>query len=503
MLAPAVQWRKEVRELLPWWSVTVAMMAASWALMHPDALPLDSIYSWTIVQDRSSLLSIGLATYATGALTLGALSIGHEYSHGTLTQLLAQPVARAHVLQVKLLVLAPMMLLLGALAVGAWGEENLLAGLHPLRLALVPLAGGLFLTPWLTMVGRGPLAGVVFTLALFSIVWLVSFHLRSNYLWFGTTVLGVAGAVMTWRTFLRLEATGGTEAEVDFGAWFSRPSVETRAARLGQNRVWLLVKKEMRLQQATFLVSGLYVAVWVMVVAGRRYGGDASADSPLAVAAFLNACLVPLLSGAVMSAEERRLGTAAWHTLLPLAAWKQWAVKASVAVGSTLVLAVVLPSFLGTIAAAPGVRGGMEPMTAVVLCVTAAYVSSLSTTSLRALLFTGPVVVVAFFLALNVGWPLVRIAQPAIRWLVQALPIVKIPDPSYVWWAGYDVELAAGGLALLLLRFGLANHRSADRSRGRTARQFAWISAYGATAWLLMSFASNLIVRWLLAAQGR
>jgi hypothetical protein len=501
MLAPAVQWRKEVRELLPWWAVTVVMMAACWLLMHPDALPRDSIYSWAtdrvytwlVVNDRNSLLGIGLVAYATGAVTLGALSLGHEYSHDTLAQLLAQPIARAQVLQVKLLVLAAMLLPLGLLAVGAWGFERALVGLLPWPLLLVPVAGGLFVAPWLTMIGRGPLAGVVFTAALFSAAAVgTSYRPPSPGFWLAIVTLVAAGATLTWRTFLRLQATGGTHGEVDFAAWITG-SPEDAQAKAGQNWSWLLVKKELRLQQATFVVSGLFLAAWSIVFGRKWLGLSGTAETPLLVATFLNACLVPLLAGAMTSAEERRLAVAQWQTLLPAAASKQWVIKSGVAVGITFVLAGFLPAHLAGIAGEPSMREIPGTLAVVIFCVTAIYISSISSSGLRAFLVTGPVVTVSMLLVPLVLWPIVRGAHPAVHWLAYALPVVPFPDWAWRSWSQYELGVASGGLALILLRFGHLNHRLADRSRVRIAAQLAWISVYVCASWIFVTFVEHLI----------
>ncbi len=53
-----------------------------------------------------------------GSVALGALSIGHEYTNRTLTLLLSLPAARRRLYLVKLGVLGPMVLTLGALAFG-------------------------------------------------------------------------------------------------------------------------------------------------------------------------------------------------------------------------------------------------------------------------------------------------------------------------------------------------------------------------------------------------
>ena len=61
-------------------------------------------------------------------------------------------------------------------------------------------------------------------------------------------------------------------------------------------------------------------------------------EFPLAGVGILYGALLAVLIGSLASAEERQNGTLEWQLLLPMAAWKQWAVK----VGTVLVLTALL-----------------------------------------------------------------------------------------------------------------------------------------------------------------
>lgn len=502
--AASIQWRKEVRELLPWWVATVVAMTACIALMRPDSLPTDLVYSWAVRLDRDFLLGVGLSAYAIGAVTLGALTIGQEYGHHTLSTLLTHPMSRGRMLLIKLVVLTIMLAAIGALAFGAWGSNpTLIANFDYDRIVgfgLLPLACGLFLAPWLSMLGRGSLAGLVFTLALPSLAWVgvASLRLPVGVFWVATLALAGIGAVMTWRTFLRLEAAGERQVNVDLSAWFS-PAVQGGQASRAQNPVWLLVKKEVRLQQATFVVSGLYVAVCLAVVAIRRFVPDAfEGSSPLFVATIVNSGLVSLMAGAFASAEERRLGAAEWTALLPFAAWRQWLIKASVVVGLTFLLVVVPPTVLDALGTELGLRDGMEPETVVLLSIVALYISSSSTNGVRALLIAVPAIAVAALLLLEVLYPIARAALAAMNWFVRSLPIVEVDPLAHSWWLRHGAWWMTAGFALLLLWFGYLNHRTSDHSVSRLARQFGWLSAYVTAAIFILLLGSRIILRWLM-----
>ena len=116
--------------------------------------------------------AVGVLAFVIGTVALGALSIGHEYTNHTLTLLLLLPADRRRLFLVKLGVLAPMLLTLGAIAVGilfaphARDPAFLRNGTFPFLAVLC----GLFVAPWLTMVCRTPLAGIVFSLSILGLM---------------------------------------------------------------------------------------------------------------------------------------------------------------------------------------------------------------------------------------------------------------------------------------------------------------------------------------------
>jgi ABC-type transport system involved in multi-copper enzyme maturation permease subunit len=88
----ALQIRKEARALLPVW------MACASALVLV-----------AVVGDARFYLAALLA-YGLGAIALGALSVGHEYSGRTLALLLSFPIDRRRVFLLKLAVLSVLLL---------------------------------------------------------------------------------------------------------------------------------------------------------------------------------------------------------------------------------------------------------------------------------------------------------------------------------------------------------------------------------------------------------
>jgi ABC-type transport system involved in multi-copper enzyme maturation permease subunit len=228
VLRPALVW-KEVRGLGPTWLTAAALLVAVGFV----ETSLDTVSQLTVL------------FYVGACALLGALSIGQEFTDRTLAALLAQPAARSSVLLHKLGVVAAMLLALGGLA---WAY-----GLTPLAVArawpeisptgrvlatVLPVLGGVLLTPCLTLLTRSALAGCVFTIGL-SMVMAIGSQAALPWLYgdaatlaqanarildiFAHTMLAVVvlSALVTWRLFMRLEAIEGRGLELHLPAWLS------------------------------------------------------------------------------------------------------------------------------------------------------------------------------------------------------------------------------------------------------------------------------------------
>lgn len=348
MIRPAM-WmlvRHEVRALWLVWAASAAVCLAARVVNQPR---------W--------LLPSYLA-YFVGSVALAALAIGHEYTHGTLPALLSLPVDRRRLLSAKLLTLLPMLVTLAPLAL-AISPDTQPSGRGTVDVAL-SLLTAVSVAPWLTMLCRSPLAGTVFAVGLAGGLHLVSLGALIAYVKlaglpglplqvFGDRILAglliasaAAGAIGGWRRFMTLEAIDGRGAEVTWPLWLRSTMVLDEAAHVMPAQrfspLWLLVTKELRLQQMSIAVVAINVAIWLasLFVVGR----SAESDEVLASLAVLYGALVAMLIGALASAEERHLGTLTWQMLLPVAAWQQFAVKTLVALTLSLLLAFALPLLL-------------------------------------------------------------------------------------------------------------------------------------------------------------
>lgn len=434
---------KEARALLPTWSAGV--LAATIAAVT--------------VRDFHQFSRFA---FAAATVALGAQAIGHEYAHRTIGLMLTLPIDRRRLFLLKLGVAAALVLTLVAYA--AW-----------LGILLVPpqlpwwilAAVALGLAPLLTMACRSQLAGTIFSLSLPWMVLIVvvlvagtaldaSADVERTALAAWSRLMGpmlIVGAALGWRLFMRLESIDGA-AGLHIG-W----SIARREARRS-HPVWQLVKKECRLQQMAFAVAVLYLVGSAMAVGLDVPGpGGVSVVGATTVVYGLG---LPVLIGALATAEERQLGTIAWQLQLPMSARRQWAVKVAVVFGLAWLLTIAVPRVVvpwlwpGQVLLGQLSIGMLLVLTAVGL-----YVSSLSAATVRAMVAS--VVAVWFVLWLAAVFEMRMRGSGALLMLTV--------------WSAVSVPLVA---------FAFVNHRPEPPSVGRVVRQAVALVVI-ATGWLAIA----------------
>jgi hypothetical protein len=466
---------KELRALLPVWA------AAAGAVLTP-----------ALVRE---LRPFGLPAYFIGAVALGALSVGHEYSHRTLALTLTLPISRRRILVTKLAALGLLLVALamvGMLSVSIGRREAVFGQ----ALVWLPILAGLFITPYLTMATRSPIAGAVFTLGIAGVLtiggeWIgvLKYGYTGNvdsfrvaFLWRALLVLSAASAALMWWTFPRLQVLDGPGAAIDL----VQPAVTSSAVLTKRNPIWVLIKKELRLQQLAFVIAAVYAAVHI-VVATRTRGMFLAIDAATVVA-LMYAGVLALLVGAVASAEERGLRTLDAQLLLPMGASRQWLIKSATVLGLALVLAILLPAALAavfppepivwarTLKSMVAIR---SVVTVLAMTVIGLYVSTLCSSGVWALMLSVPAgFAVAGFvmkLGLFVQRSLYRLDVP--------------PDWRVVNWSAVLVTI---GVLALVLRLAFDNHRRVDRSRWRIAGQIAIVAAVMVVGATLVGIAGAL-----------
>jgi hypothetical protein len=481
--------RNDVRALLPLWGSVMLIIVAG------------SLF------DRGMAREIAFLAYGAGSVALVAHAFGHEYAHRTLAVLLAQPVDRRRIFLTKLGVAAPMLL---ALAVVAYA--TLLAGERPdwfdsslLAVPMLVISGALFVAPLLTMICRGSLAGAVFTASVpgfvafgAALVGAARFGIdnedavsafQETWFWRLMPIIIVICGVASWRMFLNLEAIEGGHRQVDLRTWLS-PVLPARAAAPTARRhpVWQLVWKELHLQQMSFVVAAIHVLIVGAVLLWFHGNPKLSIDVFVALTLMYGAGEAMLI-GALASAEERHLGTLEWQMLLPIAAWRQWAVKAAVVIALTLAFSVALPALFIHVVRGIDFRTDefIPLLIMLMLAITSLYASSLSTSGVRALILSVPFVLGGwFFFRLGVGG-----GMQALR-AAHAGRLRGYPAGDQTAVAIFFASV--GVLAALLLRFGYLNHRSVDPPLARAVRQVPWLAAFVVVAVALVMFVA--MQRW-------
>jgi hypothetical protein len=319
---------------------------------------------------------------------------------------------------------------------------------------------------------------------------------REGLFWRGMLAVCACSAVLGSRLLIRLEAVDNRHAEVQLPGWPRIRSPETSAAKAARVRpahkhsLPLLVKKELRLHQLTFVIVGLYVGDEVTgLVLGRfipRLFDFLPSSAP-----FLTSGLLSILIGALASAEERHLGTVEWHLLLPMSAWRQWTVKAGVVLVLTLLLGIGVPLVLGRLN--PGgdearFFARMWPESAlglVVLAFCSLYVPSVCTSGIHALVVTLPVLAggvwflqmmaSAMWSALSYAW-----GGSSLPVLLRALRVSRVP--SFRSGTLLTFTLAA---AFIVMLFRFVDEPQV-RGEKWQARQVACIAAFLKLSQLLL-----------------
>jgi hypothetical protein len=480
--------RKEVRALGPVWLATVIAILA--------------------FQPRAAILhGFGAAVYFLGAAALGALSIGHEYTNRTLPFLLTVPARRGRLLLIKLGVLAVMLLTLCGVA-GLTVFHSFEAWFALTALCL-PVMYGLFVAPWLTMICRSPIAGTVFNVGIAGILLIVGERLgtarygytrdvdivRMAVLWYGSIAVCVVGAVMSWRTFMSLEAIDDRGPELSWPTWLRQRPRTTAAAPAftKQYPIWLLVKKELRLQQMSLAVPGLYLVGLFAVIPYTRPDPD---NLAFALTIFYGG-LIAVLIGSLASAEERALGTLPAQVLLPVSMRTQWAVKLTVVLALALVLALVLPVVVLQVLSRwhvtiPGLPlqlfwGSPTVVMIAMLAVGSLYVSSLCKSGLWAMIVSVPAVFGVFAVIRLVAFP----AASVYRRVSQLSS--GSTHPIYFYPSDGEILLLLAVVSVVVLRFALANHRSADQGRWRVWQQLGWVAFSFAGGFMLLGVLDGLV----------
>ena len=547
-------------------------------LLHKEGRALAPIWLGAVitmvVATAAEMLPIALLAFIAGAAALGVFSVGHEYAHRTLTTFLAQPLTRSRLLLSKILVLAPLLILLSLVAtvmLQADGVERLFGGaaeragfgalegkavdeglVFRRQLAIVVMTPllGLFVAPWMTMVCRNVMAGLVFTLSIPAGLWIAGQIARAASVNFDFVDLeagnpfGYAPALTLMTvgllSVIAVAAVHGRQLFVGLEALDAPrdllPAAIRRLHRTGtagtvrrghgarrRSPLLLFVQKEVRLYGLAFALAALYVVGWIAL----WMAGAAAylADDTFQGLAAMYGLFVALLVGAISTAEERALGTADTQRLQPWPFWKHSLAKLVTAGVVTLLLGHAVPTVLEEML--PLIQGSSRigpdlglfrfylpnPLngaaaTLLVTTLLSCYVSTLSVGGLRALMAALPLSFSLFSLTAYIFF-LVDAVERAVRvqydlqlkagefWWPK-LRTATVDDYRAIFlysrWMAVVVYIGFAGLLLFLY---LRNSRSGEDGMRLAKKQLPWIAVYVVLAAVLMR-GGEIVLRWWL-----
>jgi len=450
---------KDFRLIAPAWLLTMALMIA--AAFLPQ---FGKEWAVTIV--------------VFGSLIIAASIFGAEFSHGTLPQLLAQPIDRRRIWGEKMLVMAAALASLFAILVAT--EHTT----WPVAI----IAAAFCTVPFFTLVGRSTIAGIILAVPIPGLIfvfggllglWLLRpegelVNEERLHFWMRTymyTVLPVYCVVvfyLSYRRLLNFELAGGEHSNIRLPI-----SMQARVERLASSLIpskyrdiRALVAKELHLQHNSTILFLLFLGLQLLDIAFLELAYPKDPGEYFVMPLFFCAGTMPLVIGSSAIAEETNLGTRAWHLTLPISIRTQWFVKLSVVSTFAIVFAILVPLFwlwlgwnLGLLAADPDILSALwlffySPVLLVTLI--AFYASSFSRDTLRALLTAFAICASIVFISV-LGGTLFEWSGLAKRNLGDATRVVAIG------WVLLGMAISC--LLFLLLRSSFTHFASLDRRR--------------------------------------
>ena len=363
--------RKEIRLVLPaWLAVLLLEMGLPW-----------------IVNDQDAAITYAPGYFFFGMVLLAVDSFGREFSLGTFSSLMAQPLERRQVWRTKLAVLlAAAALIFAAYFISCELRLQRPPGAGEMRfdprgfaqvmvtsgaVLLVALTGGLWTAlllrqisaalwiAWLAPVGL--LLSVIF---IGSLIIKAPSNLADNLMLYGAAGFYiVSGFWLAHRLFFRAEDAGWTGGVVSLSRWryFERAG-QTPVSRRVPRSLAALVKKEFQLHGVSLLLAAALLGLHLVIFMLRAFYSQAHPNSLAAIATdgfWLLWLLLPLVIGCMTVAEERKLGVMEEQFCLPMTRRRQFSVKLAFALVWGVLLGGVMPLLLETAARRLGVPNYM------------------------------------------------------------------------------------------------------------------------------------------------
>ena len=360
--------KKEIRLLLPSFLASLLMALTIWLV--PEDFDHSSFFVQILI-----IFPFLFCPVMVVMMTLG--SFGREFSLGTFSMLMAQPVPRARIWWTKTLLLAGAVLLVWFV----WCISFILhdpfkqtsddfqnTEIFTALFALAIFSGGL----WTALLFRQMAAGFWFAVLTPAAV-LVSIEnviladqpdkLVERVLIATFIAYGVAGFIFARWLFSRVQDaqwTGGDVAMPEMRGlkwWGERPREPQAAVNAGSSAALphrkrhiraALLAKEFQLHQSQFLMAGVLVFLHLGVVATRKFGDFRGyPDLKFVLEQFwLLWFVMPFLVGCAAVAEERKLGTLEAQLCLPAKRRTQFGLKLFVVLVLSVLLGTIMPVLL-------------------------------------------------------------------------------------------------------------------------------------------------------------
>ena len=351
--------KKEIRLILPEWIAAMAL-AASPVMVVMFAKALD-------LPEPRGLVGFATLFQFPGMLLVTCACLGKENVSDTLELLLMQPLTRRQIWIGKFLLACLTLLSTLLLAMTAGWLANAIGAPNSYIKPNTGYSRGQFLFIF-ALLGSALLYPCYFR-RLHEVVWtsilvpitivLGCLHLASklefnNEGLLGESALfvyGLAALALSFRTLCRWESNVGLSKALNFS--LDRSSHRKKQKLPVSRTIPALVGKELRLQQASFLITGvLFVAYGILIYLiyrGQNEGwnnGSKDIIEGMLVMLHFTWLLVPVGIGAAAFAEERSLGVDQWQMTLPISRKRQWRVKLGIAISLGLLLGSIAPATL-------------------------------------------------------------------------------------------------------------------------------------------------------------
>jgi hypothetical protein len=457
---------------------------------------------------RHPLGILGSTVDGIACSAIAALMAGQDFFYRTTSWSMALPVSRGRVWGQRIAIagLAMLPVLVTAfvmdwfpLVYGTQFHANSTGWLRLVHLYLEPAITALCLAPWLTLLSRSALFGVVFstgamvlsfifTSSLFEIIGISHpQEAAATFTQYAMPCIWIFGAVMGWRKFMTLEVIepGAKTAKL------TRTATTQRVRRT--SATWQLFKKEIMLQR--FPIALAAIAMGLAFVLKKEQTALWTLVYPAAIV---------IVIASVSCAEERQLGIAEWQVLLPVAFWRQWVMKFFVTYSLAAIVGVALPLILlryktNELRNLEGVD--LLPLVTVfgasllMFVVITMYVSSLCSSGIKAVMAATWVNVLAAYLIgqsfeayVTFLWKQEYMTETwsAHDGVVRHTKTFFTPEGGDWWLDAHYLPflISVIGLVALAMIFAMRNHQSAERGRARVLRQLFVFAVYQAVVML-------------------